>query len=86
MAVTETGQFRTPNWSHDSKYIYLIDLTRGFVIIRIGVKDGRVDRIVRLNGLTDPPDLWLGLAGDDSPILRLDKSSSEIYALDLAVP
>ena len=54
-------------------------------LVRVGVPDGKVQRILDLTVVTlggfwrD----WISLLPDDSPLLMLDRSTQEIYRLDL---
>ena len=73
-------------WSHDNKSVYEC---RGngdqLEVVRIPVPDGKVERVLDLRGVTLGgywPG-WVGLLPDDSPLLMLDKSTQEIYRLDL---
>jgi Tol biopolymer transport system component/predicted Ser/Thr protein kinase len=73
-----------PNWSRDSKYVYFNDLNNtGFY--RVRVSDRKVEQLASLAGITAVPG-WTGLAPDDSPMILLDGSIDEIYALDWEAP
>jgi len=74
-------------WSHDSRsvYVHLTHEKEPAELVRISVPDGRVQRVVDLKGMTLGgawPD-WVSLLPDDSPLLTLDRSTEEIYRLDL---
>jgi len=74
-------------WSHDSKSIVVRvkQENQPAELIRISVPDGRVTHLLNLKDLTfgglwtD----WVTLLPDDSPLLMLDRSTEEIYRLDL---
>jgi Tol biopolymer transport system component len=73
-------------WAHDSRSIYMINHEkRPEELIRISVPAGRTQRVLDLNGLTlggfwhD----WVSLLADDSPLIMLDRSTEEVYRLDL---
>jgi hypothetical protein len=74
-------------WSHDSRAIVLRvkEENQPAELIRISVPDGRVTHILNLKDFTlgglwtD----WVTLLPDDSPLLMLDRSTEEIYRLDL---
>lgn len=73
-------------WSHDNKSVYA-NTRNGdqLEVVRIPVPDGKVERVLDLSGVTLGgywPG-WVGLLPDDSPLLMLDKSTQEIYRLDL---
>jgi len=76
-----------PAWSHDSKFVYLQRKNgdQSPEVVRIRVPDGKVERVLDLKGITLGgywPD-WVSLLPDDSPLLMLDKSTQEIYRLEL---
>jgi Tol biopolymer transport system component/DNA-binding winged helix-turn-helix (wHTH) protein len=74
-----------PNWSRDGKYVYFNDLDNtGFY--RVRVSDRKVVQVASLVGMTFTGDQWTGLAPDDSPMLLLDASIDEIYAIDWTAP
>jgi hypothetical protein len=74
-------------WSHDSRSIVVRvkKENQPAELIRISVPDGRVTHILNLKDLTlggfwtD----WVTLLPDNSPLLMLDRSTEEIYRLDL---
>jgi DNA-binding winged helix-turn-helix (wHTH) protein/Tol biopolymer transport system component len=76
-------------WSHNSQFVYL-RLSHGAdasdaELVRIRVPDGQVQHILDLRDVTlggTWPN-WVSLLPDDSPLLTLDKSTDEIYRLDL---
>ena len=72
-----------PNWSHDSKYIYLVNLANGTGICRVRIGDGKIEPMVdmarRHQYWTD--DAWLGLTPEDAPLLSRDSSIQQIFAL-----
>jgi hypothetical protein len=54
-------------------------------LVRISVPDGKIERVLDLTDLTLDgywPD-WVSLLPDHSPLLTLDRSTQEIYRLDL---
>jgi DNA-binding winged helix-turn-helix (wHTH) protein len=76
-----------PAWSHDSKFVYLHrrNADQSAEVVRMRVPDGKVERVLDLKGITLGgywPD-WVSLLPDDSPLLMLDKSTQEIYRLEL---
>ncbi|MGE5204981.1 MAG: protein kinase domain-containing protein [Chlamydiota bacterium] len=81
--------FAYDNWSHDSRYVYLEDYSRGDDIVRISVHGGPLERLESVKDVprgSDPWASWLGLGADDAPLLMRDQSTQEIYALDLQLP
>jgi eukaryotic-like serine/threonine-protein kinase len=84
------SQFGFENWSHDGKYLYAEDYsdnTDDFV--RVNVASGKEERLLSLKDVPrgfDPWEFWVGLAPDDSPLLMRDRSTQEIYSLDVRLP
>jgi hypothetical protein len=74
-------------WSHDSKSAYLIRKLEAqpAELIRISVPDGKTERMLDLKDVTLGGfwPAWVSLLPDDSPLFMLDKSTQEIYRLDL---
>jgi DNA-binding winged helix-turn-helix (wHTH) protein/Tol biopolymer transport system component len=74
-------------WSHDSKSVYF-DRKKGTGVaemVRVRVPTGKIERVVDLTDVSLGgfwPD-WISLLPDDSPLFMLDKSTQEIYRLDL---
>ncbi len=84
------SRFAFENWSHDGKYLYAEDyLDKTDDMVRVRVPDGSVERLLSLKEIPrgfDPWEFWIGLAPDDSPLLMRDKSTQEIYSLDVRFP
>ncbi len=84
------SQFGFENWSHDGKYLYAEDYsdsTDDFV--RVSVATGKEERLLSLKEVPrgfDPWEFWVGLAPDDSPLLMRDRSTQEIYSLEVRLP
>jgi DNA-binding winged helix-turn-helix (wHTH) protein/Tol biopolymer transport system component len=74
-------------WSHNSQFVYLHlkHESEPDELVRISVPNGKIQRVLDLKGVTLGglwPD-WISLLPDDSPLLMLDRSTEEIYRLDL---
>ena len=84
------SRFGFENWSHDGKYLYAEDYSdKSDDVVRVGVADGKVERLVSLKEIPrgfDPWEFWVGLAPDDSPLLMRDRSTQEIYSLEVRFP
>jgi serine/threonine protein kinase/Tol biopolymer transport system component len=84
------SRFGFENWSHDGKYLYAEDYSdKTDDLVRLGVANGKVERLFSLKEVPrgfDPWEFWIGLAPDDSPLLMRDKSTQEIYSLDVRLP
>jgi Tol biopolymer transport system component len=84
------SRFGFENWSHDGKYLYAEDYSdKNDDLARVSLATGKVERLFSLKDVPrgfDPWEFWVGLAADDSPLLMRDKSTQEIYALDVQFP
>jgi serine/threonine protein kinase len=84
------SRFAFENWSRDDRYIYAEDYPDKMDdIVRVNVANGKIDRLLSLKEIPrgfDPWEFWVGLAPDDSPLLMRDKSTQEIYSLDVRFP
>jgi serine/threonine protein kinase/Tol biopolymer transport system component len=84
------SRFAFENWSHDGKYVYAEDYSDNTdEMIRVSVPDGKVERLLNLKEVPrgfDPWEFWVGLAPNDSPLLMRDRSTEEIYSLDVRFP
>ena len=55
-------------------------------IVRVSIADARLEEVVSLKDLpqlVDPFTGWFGLTPDGDPVVIRDRSTQEIYALDL---
>ncbi len=77
-----------PSWSKNSDYIYFLHEENQPSVMRIHIRDRKVERVADLRNLrhTGFFSLWFGLAPDDSPLLLRDTGTQEIYALDWEAP
>jgi eukaryotic-like serine/threonine-protein kinase len=84
------ARFGFENWSHDGKYLYAEDYAdKTDDLVRVNVANGKVERLFSLKEVPrgfDPWEFWIGLASDDSVLLMRDKSTQEIYSLDVRFP
>ena len=85
-----TSRFGYENWSHDGNYLYAEDYSDSIDdMVRVHVPDGKLERLFSLKDIPrgfDPWDFWVGLAPDDSVLLMRDRSTQEIYSLDVRLP
>ena len=86
------GNFGFNNWSQDGKYIYTLNglgPVQGMELSRIKISgSNKLETIVNLKEKNIPiaDDAWFDWAGpgaDNSPLIMRDKSTEDIYALDL---
>jgi eukaryotic-like serine/threonine-protein kinase len=84
------GLFAFENWSLDGSLLYAEDYQgENDDFVRISVQDGKLESLFSLRPVPrgfDPWESWVGLAPDDMPLLMRDKSTQEIYRLDLQLP
>jgi len=84
------SRFGFENWSHDGKYLYAEDYPEKVDdLVRVNVANGKVERLFSLKDVPrgfDPWEFWIGLASDDSLLMMRDKSTQEIYSLDVRFP
>jgi serine/threonine protein kinase/Tol biopolymer transport system component len=85
-----SSRFGFENWSHDGKYLYAEDYSdKADDMVRVSVATGKIERLLNLKEIPrgfDPWEFWVGLAPDDSPLLMRDRSTQEIYSLDVRFP
>jgi Tol biopolymer transport system component len=72
-------------WSHDSKFVYVQLKDYPAELVRVSVPDGKIEPVLDLRDMTlgGYYSGWVSLLPDDSPLLMLDRSTQEIYRLDL---
>lgn len=85
-----SSRFGFENWSHDDKYIYAEDYSdKTDDMVRVNVASGNLERFLNIKEIPrgfDPWEFWVGLTPDDSPLLMRDRSTQEIYSLDVKFP
>jgi serine/threonine protein kinase/Tol biopolymer transport system component len=85
--VTEPGSVILPTWSKDGKYVYYGNRSSenaGYRRIRLG--DHRSELVVDLKDLAQLDPGWSGLDPTDTPLFVRNRSTDEVYALDLDLP
>jgi eukaryotic-like serine/threonine-protein kinase len=84
------ARFGFESWSHDGKYLYAEDYSdKTDDMVRVNVASGKLERLFSLKEVPrgfDPWEFWIGLASDDSLLMMRDKSTQEIYSLDVRFP
>ena len=85
-----TSKFAYHNWSRDGSYLYAEDYPDKIDdIVRVHVPDGKIERLFSLKDVPrgfDPWEFWVGLAPDNAILLMRDRSTQEIYSLDVKFP
>ena len=74
-------------WSQDGQYVYAVNSHLGSSrIVRVRIRDAKMEEVASLNDLPQGLDVfawWFGLTPDGDPVVIRDRSTQEIYALDL---
>jgi len=82
------GNFGYPCWSRDGQYVYFLQLASNQGVMRVGIRDRRLEQVASLKGfqMTGYWGLWLGLATDDSVLLLKDAGTHEIVSMQWHEP
>jgi Tol biopolymer transport system component len=78
-----------PQWSSDSKFVYLSHFGHGAALYRVRIADRKTERVAAVDvpgGVTGYATSWMSMAPDGSFLLLRDLSIQEIYALDVDWP
>ena len=78
------GRFNNPVWSKDGKYIYVQSISEeGWPICRVGVPDGRIERVASFSDLNPGTVVsYWGITPDNAPIASFNSLTADIYAVD----
>ena len=83
------GSVSYPSWSSDSKYLYFDDMVTDEEAIRRVKVDGdqaeRVFTVPMIDRYVGPYGFWAGQAPDGSWMFVRDRSTQEVYSLNLEV-
>ena len=79
-----TGSLSWLNWSHDGKYIYVLDFRGKSVVVRIRVADKTVEQVADVKDIpsTGRYGTALALTPDDELLLLRDTGTQDVYAVD----
>ena len=79
-----SGSLSWLNWSHDSKFVYVLDYRGKDAVVRIRISDKKVEQVVDLKDFVTVGRYggWLALTPDDSPLLLHDTGSQDVYSVD----
>ena len=82
------GSLSWLNWSHDSHYVYVLDVREQNAVIRVRVSDGKVEQVANLKdfGATGRYGSALALTPEDQPILLRDTGTQDVYSVDWHSP
>lgn len=78
------GSLSWLNWSHDSRFVYVLDYRGKDAVVRIRIADKKVEQVVDLKDFVTVGRYggWLALTPDDSPVLLHDTGSQDVYSVD----
>lgn len=78
------GSLSWLNWSHDSKFVYVLDFRGKDAVVRIRIADKKVEQVLDLKDFVTVGRYggWLALTPDDSPLLLHDTGSQDVYSVD----
>ena len=83
------GSVSYPAWSHDSKYLYFDDMvTDEEAIRRVKLGEDHAESVFALRGIDrymGPFGFWVGQAPDGSWMFARDRSTQEVYSLNLGL-
>ena len=79
-----SGSLGWLNWSHDGKYVYVLDSRGKNAVVRIRVADRTVEQVADLKDFSSTGRYGgaLALTPDDQPILLHDTGTQDVYSLD----
>lgn len=79
-----SGSLSWLNWSHDSKFVYVLDFRGKDAVVRIRIGDKKVEQVLDLRDFVTVGRYggWLALTPDDSPLLLHDTGSQDVYSVD----
>lgn len=83
-----SGSLGWLNWSHDGRYIYVLDSRGKNSVVRIRVSDRKTETVAELKTFarTGRYGGSLALTPDDVPLLLRDTGTQDIYSLDWEAP
>jgi serine/threonine protein kinase/Tol biopolymer transport system component len=82
------GIFAYPNWSKDGQYLYVRDARGKGAVLRIRIRDQKLEQVVDLKNFNAVGSYGpaLALTSDDAPLLLRDAGTQDVYALDWEEP
>lgn len=79
-----TGTFGWLNWSHDSRYLMVLDGSGSGAVLKLDIHDGNSHRLIDLTNFTTTGRHGgaLAITPDDSPLLLRNSGTYDVYAID----
>lgn len=83
-----TGSLSWLNWSHDGRYVYVLDFRGRNIVDRIGISDHKVEQFADIKDFiaTGRFGAALALTPDDSLLLLHDTGTQDVYSVDWQNP
>lgn len=79
-----TGSLGWLCWSHDGQYLYMLDFSAQDSVVRIRIRDHKVEQVADLTNMVTNGRYGaaLALTPDDSPVMLRDTGSQDVYSVD----
>lgn len=79
-----TGSLSWLNWSHDGQYVYVLDNRGKDEVVRIRIRDKKLEPVADVNDFSMAGRYGgaLALTPDDQPLLLHDTGTQDVYAVD----
>jgi eukaryotic-like serine/threonine-protein kinase len=79
-----TGSLGWLCWSHDGQYVYMLDFSVRNAVVRIRIRDHKVEQVADLTNIVTNGRYGaaLALTPDDSPLMLRDTGSQDVYTVD----
>jgi eukaryotic-like serine/threonine-protein kinase len=87
-AEIANGSLSWLNWSHDGRYVYVLDFRGKDAVVRIRISDQREEQVADLTNFVSAGRYGgaLALTPDDAPLLLRDTGSQDVYSVDWESP
>ena len=90
MVAARCGEIRIRELVARWEYLYAEDYSGDTDdLVQINAANGKIERLFSVKQIPrgfDPWEFWIGLAPDDSLLMMRDRSTQEIYSLDVRLP
>jgi len=78
------GSLSWLSWSHDSQYVYVLDYRQKNAVMRVRVRDGKLEQVTNVKDFpaTGRYGGALALTPDDQPLMLRDTGTQDVYSVD----
>ena len=78
------GSLSWLSWSHDGDYVYVLDFRGKSAVMRVRIRDGKLEQVADLKDLpaTGRYGAALALTPNDEPLLLRDTGTQDVYSVD----